>query len=132
MEPGTPERDPAEGRLVLKPVPAPTTKVTIDRWVRWTRTIVVEGPEEWVDRSRLGALADGMHAMPKGRITVETTEYEVTRHHASPENPVTNQVLKTLHDSDPDTYERIHGEGTADRSASTSTTIADVPVGQYL
>jgi hypothetical protein len=121
VEPGTSERHPPEGRRLVLTDPGPRP-AEIERWVRWSRTIVVEGPEDWIETTRMGALADGIHRIgPGGRIYVETTELDYQRHHDSGDdpNPITNTVLKRLHDEDPDAYDAIHGAGTADRGDHT-------------
>lgn len=49
---------------------------TLTKWVKWTRTIEVEGPIKWIERTMNSSLIDGVHEAGEGRIRVKTSSVD--------------------------------------------------------
>lgn len=127
MEQRTPDGDAPEGLGVsnadqesgtVEPEPSPSLYEGVGRIARWTRTIVVEGPAEWVERTRTNSLAEGKHSIGSKKgvpcsIEVTSMGIEVIRHLDGKGIPIKNLGLAAMRRDDPAAYEAVHGPGTA-------------------
>lgn len=112
---------------------------TLQRIVRWTRTVTVTGPEEWVTNTRRKSLAEGVHVMGiRGgmpcTIEVVATDAESLR---GIKGDMKNDEMVLLRQGMPEYYEKIHGPGTArEHSAADGApqrpTVTVDHTGQYL
>lgn len=119
MDAGTTDRDTPEGVLSLmeriKAKDDQGYEAKINRSTRWVRHIEIEGPEDWVEKTKNNSLADGLHVL--GTIdgqpcTVRVTSelVEINRFHSK---PVPNQALFDLLRDNPEAFEKIHGPGSS-------------------
>lgn len=136
MEFGTVDGDPTEaGQVVTAPkteailvenltdAPAPKPgqqRLDLQRTMRWRRTIIVEGPAEWVQRTRANSLTEGVHQLGVKNgvactIEVATEDIEHKRHMSM---PTTNEIMTSLRQDNPEAYEAVHGPGTAKSHAN--------------
>lgn len=140
MDDGEGQRDGTEGEQVVMPWKPTQARrdPTVQRHARWTRTLVMEGPADWIEKSQAGALCDGIHVLGNAHgipctIEVTTKNIEVQR----VVNPsCTNEELVMSRHTDPDGYEAVHGPGSArdprQEIPQPPTASADGHVGQYL
>jgi hypothetical protein len=162
VEPGTPDGHTPEG---VDPVTDPVTVETIietpkdpdidertlpfvdphregrgvERVVRWTRTVIIEGPQDWVRETWDRALADGVHIVGSKRgiqcrIEASTEGWQSVR---GLHGPTSNAAMEAFRQASPEIYDGVHGDGAAkahapnnDSQDQPKTTAAHV--GQYL
>lgn len=117
MEQGFVDSDATEGEAVTD-----TTEMReahVSRGAMWVRHVVVEGPADWVEKTRTSSLADGLHVVghidgQPCTVRIVTEGIDVSRIHSI---PVPNSALYKLQEENPEAFEAIHGPGSAPSSA---------------